>query len=321
MKIKEGSIVKSFLKEQGLLAALFLVLLFFTLWNRTFLSSRNILLVLRQVTLVGIMACGMTLVIVGGNFDLSVGSLMSLTAVISVRMHNVGGPLLSVGVTLLVGLAVGLLNGYLCGYLKLNSMIVTLGMLSVLQALTLIYTNGQFQSLKDTGTWFSFLGGGYLFGIPFQLIIYIVVLLLFHILLTKTVFGRQLQAVGFNRVASQFSGINDNKLVLLSFVTTGLTAALAGIIVSSRVLGSQNTTGMGYEFNVIATVILGGANLNGGEGNICKTMIGVLILGFLQNGFIMIGLPYYFQYIAQCVIIIGIVWLDIASKRREVLRV
>lgn len=319
LKTNGYSKVKNFLKKQGLLIAFFIVLLVFTIWNRTFLSYRNILLVLRQVTLVGIMACGMTLVIVGGNFDLSVGSLMSLAAVISVRMHNVGGSLLSVGVTLLVGLAVGLINGYLCGYLKLNSMIVTLGMLSVLQALTLIYTNGQFQSLENVNTWFTFLGGGYLFGIPFQLIIYIVVLIVFHLILTKTVFGRQLQAVGFNRMASQFSGINDSKLVLLSFVTTGVTAALAGIIVSSRVLGSQNTTGMGYEFNVIATVILGGANLNGGEGSIYKTMIGVLILGFLQNGFIMIGLPYYFQYVAQCVIIIGIVWMDITAKRKEVL--
>ena len=224
--------------------------------------------------------------------------------------------MLAVSVTLLVGLISGLLVGWLVGYLKLDSMIVTLGMLSVLQALTLIYTNGQFQTLIDKSTWYAFIGGGYVSIIPFPVILYAMIVVIFWIILNKMVFGKQLQAVGYNRVASQFSGIKDKKVVLSTFVLTGVLSAVAGILISSRVLGSQNTMGQGYEFSVITAVILGGASITGGYGSIYKTTIGALLIGFLNNGFIMVGVPYYYQYLAQWFIIVGVVWADLAAKER-----
>ena len=309
---------KTILKKQGLLLAFLILIVVFTIWNPKFIGGENIMLVLRQVTLKGIIACGMTLVIVGGNFDLSVGSLMSFTAVIAVSLCNQFGPLVGVLAALAVGLISGAFSGWLVGYLKLGSMIVTLGMMSILQAVTLIYTNGQFYAVEDPSSWYSFIAGGYVFNIPFPIILYVLILIIFALILTKTVFGRKLKAVGANKVASRFAGINDSRVILASYIASGLMAAIAGIIVTSRAVGAQTAMGQNYEFEVITAVILGGANLNGGEGSIYKTMLGVLILGFLYNGFTIIGLPYYVQWLSQWVIIVGVVWLDITSKKKGV---
>ncbi|MGI6152585.1 MAG: ABC transporter permease [Christensenellaceae bacterium] len=314
--VKHGK-VREIIRKLGLIWALLIIVAVFALWNPTFLSGANIILVLRQVTIVGIIACGMTLVIIGGNFDLSVGSLMSLTAAIAISQHNVGGPLMAVIMAIIAGALSGLASGFLVGKLKLNSMIVTLGMMSVLQALTLIYTSGSFIDLLDKTTWFAFIGGGMVGAIPFPVILYAIVIIIFTILLDKTTFGRKVRAVGSNNTAANFSGISSGNIVLLTYVLTGILAAVAGILISSRVLGFQNTMGQGYEFQVITAVILGGTSLNGGEGSVWKTAIGGLIVGFLFNGFIMIGLPYYFQWVAQWFIIVGVVMLDILSTKRR----
>ena len=308
--------IREVLKSQGLVIAFLAMMVVFSMASSSFLTYQNITLVMRQVSIFGIIACGMTFVIIGGNFDLSVGSLVSLTTVIVISLHDTIGPVPAMIVALLAGLLSGAFNGYLVGFLKLNSMIITLGMLGVLQAITLIYTGGKYSSVANPeATWYAFIGRGFIMGIPFPVILYIMITIVFATLLNKTVYGRQLMAVGGNPIASQFTGIRSNLVIMSTFIATGITAAIGGIILGSRIMSAQNYIGEGYEFQVITGVILGGTSLLGGEGSIWKTFMGIVILGFLRNGFIILGFPYYVQWIIQWFIIIGVVWLDVASKR------
>lgn len=278
------------------------------------------MLVLRQVSILGTIAIGMTLVIIGGNFDLSVGSLASLTAVVVITLHDIVGPVPAMLITLLVGMLFGTLAGLLVGKLRLNSLIITLGFLAGIQAITLIYTGGRYsQVAAPDETWFGFIGRGFFLGVPMPVIILAFLILIFSLLLQRTVFGRRVVAVGGNSVASRFSGIRDSNTILMTFIISGGLTAVAGIILGSRLMAAQNYLGQGYEFEVIAGVILGGTSLQGGEGNIFKAFIGILIIGILRNGFLLLGLPYYFQWVAQWVIVLAVVWLDVASKRGSLL--
>lgn len=308
------------LKKQGLLLALIIIVIFFALTTDKFFSYRNLTLILRQVSILGVIACGMTFVIIAGNFDLSVGSLTSLTAVIAISLHDKIGPIPAMLIALIAGLVFGSASGFLVGYQKLNSLIITLGMLVAIQAITLIYTGGKYSRIADPeATWFSFIGRGFVAGLPFPIIIYAFFIAIFAVILNKTVFGRQVLAVGGNPTASLFTGIRQSFIVLMTFVMTGVLAAVGGIMLGSRMMAAQNYIGEGYELQVITGVILGGTSLEGGEGSIVKTFLGILIIGVLKNGFIMLGLPYYFQWVVQWIIILAVVWIDVATKRGKVL--
>ncbi len=319
-RVTVASRLRGFLERQGLFVAFIVVVAFFSIASDRFLSYTNIMLVLRQVSILGTIAIGMTLVIVAGNFDLSVGSLTSLTAVVVISMHDIVGPVPAMLITLLVGLASGTIAGFLVGKLRLNSLIITLGFLAALQAVTLIYTGGRYSRIvAPDETWFGFIGRGFVLGIPMPVIILGVLIVIFSIILTRTVFGRHILAVGGNNVASRFSGIRDSNIIMGTFIISGGLTAIAGILLGSRLMAAQNYLGQGYEFEVIAGVILGGTSLQGGEGNIFKAFIGILIIGILRNGFLLLGLPYYFQWVAQWVIVVGVVWIDVASRRGKLL--
>ena len=205
---------------------------------------------------------------------------------------------------------------FLVGYLKLNSLIVTLGMLSAIHGLTLTYSGGQNMDIADKeNTWFDFFGQGDIIGIPVPILIFLLLAALLGMTLSKTPFGRKVYAVGGNGVAATFSGIPRARVVFTCYILSAFCVATAGLIQASRSLGSQNTVGQGLELEVLAAVILGGASLMGGSGTIFKTVIGVLILGFIQNGLLLVGLQFYVQFVVTWVIIILAVWLDIAAKR------
>lgn len=307
-------------EKHGLILAFFIVVAFFSIASENFLSYKNIMLVLRQVSILGTIAIGMTIVITVGHFDLSVGSLTSLTAVVVISMHDIVGPIPAMLITIVVGIISGAFAGYLVGYLRLNSLIITLGMLVGLQAVVLIYTGGKYTRIvAPDETWFGVIGRGYVLGVPFPVIILAVLIFIFSVILLKTVFGRQVFSVGGNPTASKFSGISDSKVIFLAFVISGILTAIAGIIMGSRLMAAQNYLGQGYEFQVIAGVILGGVSLTGGEGNVFKAFIGILIIGILKNGFLLLGFPYYFQWVAQWIIVVGVVWIDVATKRGKVL--
>jgi len=317
-RIKKGLV--DFVTKQGLIIAFFIVVIFFALASDVFLSYKNIMLVLRQVSIVGTIAIGMTMVIIAGHFDLSVGSLASLTTVVVISLHDRLGPVTAMLITLMVGAASGALAGYLVGFLKLNSMIVTLGFLAALQAVTLIYTGGKYsQVAAPEEAWFGFIGRGFVAGVPVPVILLAILIIIFSIIMTKTVFGRRVLAVGGNSTASRFSGINDKTVTLMVFLLCGVLTAVAGIILGSRMMAAQNYIGQGYEFQVISGVILGGVSLSGGKGNVFKAFIGILIIGILKNGFILLGFPYYTQWVAQWVIVLTVVWIDVATERGKVL--
>lgn len=309
--------VTLFVRKQSLIFLLILEVALFSILSNRFLSSANIISIFRQVALYGIIACGMTFAIIGGSFDLTAGAVVSLTVCTVVRMHDEIGPLPAILISLLIGIASGSITGYLIGYLKLGGLITTLGMSSVLSAAAMIYTNSMFFSITDPKTtWFRFIGRESTFGIPNQIFIYVAMIFIFQFILSRTVFGHHLMAVGGNQSASRYAGINEKRTIWMSFVLSGLCAAIAGVVYGSRGMSAQVGIAEGFEFDVITACILSGTSMLGGSGSVTKAFIGVLILGVLQNGFVMMGLPYYVQWLVQSFIIVVVVWTDIVSKKR-----
>jgi len=308
--------IVTMLARQGILVAFALFIIGFTLANERFLNPDNIMGVIRSSAILGVMALGVTFVVISGNLDLSVGSMMSFSTIVVLDLHDKIGPELAIPAMVLMTLCLGAVNGFLVGYLKLNSLIVTLGMLSAIHGLTLTYSGGQNMDIADkAGTWFSVFGQGSVLGIPVPILIFGLLSAILGAVLAKTPFGRKIYAVGGNGVAATFSGIRRARVVFSCYLISSLCVATAGLIQAGRSLGSQNTVGQGLELEVLAAVILGGASLMGGSGTIFKTIIGVLILGFIQNGLLLVGLQFYAQYVVTWIIIILAVWLDIAAKR------
>lgn len=304
------------LTQRGILIAFILFMVGFSVVSDRFMTSDNLQAVFRQAAIIGVMALGVTLVVICGNLDLSVGSLLSLSTVLIVDLHDKIGPISAIAVTLLAALAVGAVNGLLVGVARLNSLIVTLGMLSAIQGLTLIYTGGQNVDIQNQDTtWFAIFGRGAILGVPTQILIFVVLAVVMHVVLAHTPFGRRVYASGGNPTAAVFSGIRRGRVVLATYMISAFCTGIAAIILGSRVMGSQNNVGQGYELLVLSAVILGGTSLLGGSGSIAKTVIGVLILGFIQNGLLLLGFAYYVQWLVTWVVIILAVWLDIAAKR------
>ncbi|MDK8461927.1 ABC transporter permease [Marinobacter sp. SS13-12] len=305
-----------FFGKHGISVAFVLCVVIFSLSTQKFLSTDNFLTVVMQASIIGTIALGVTFVVIGGNLDLSVGSLLSFATVLVVDLHDKVGPGMAILLMFVFTLLIGSVNGYLIGYLRLNSLIVTLGMLSAIQGITLVYSGGKNVDISDqTNTWFAFFGREELFGIPVPAIIFIVLGIVLQIVLLKSGFGRKIFAIGGNATASLFSGLRRNRLVFSTYLLSAFTTACAALILGSRVMGSQNNVGEGYELLVLAGVILGGTSLLGGSGSIARTVIGVLILAMIQNGLLLLGFPYYTQWLVTWVVIIVAVWLDIAAKR------
>ncbi|MBW4706225.1 ABC transporter permease [Roseobacter sp. YSTF-M11] len=308
--------IGGFLARQGILVAFAVFIIGFTLANPRFLDPDNIMGVIRSSAILGVMALGVTFVVISGNLDLSVGSMMSFSTIVVLDLHDKLGPTLAIPAMFAMTLCLGALIGFLVGYLKLNSLIVTLGMLSAIHGLTLTYSGGKNMDIADKeGTWFSVFGQGDALGIPVPILLFVLLAAFLGIVLAKTPFGRKVYAVGGNGVAATFSGIRRARVVFTCYLASAFCVATAGLLQASRSMGSQNTVGQGLELEVLAAVILGGASLLGGSGTIFKTVIGVLMLGFIQNGLLLVGLQFYVQYVVTWVIIILAVWLDIAAKR------
>ena len=308
--------IGAFLARQGILIAFILFMIGFTVANARFLDPDNIMGVVRSSAILGVMALGVTFVVISGNLDLSVGSMMSFSTIVVLDLHDTIGPALAIPVMFAMTLCLGALIGFLVGYLRLNSLIVTLGMLSAIHGLTLTYSGGKNMDIADkAGTWFSVFGQGSVAGVPVPIILFLLLAAVLGTVLARTPFGRKVYAVGGNGVAATFSGIRRPRVVFTCYLLSSFCVATAGLMQASRSLGSQNTVGQGLELEVLAAVILGGASLLGGSGTIVKTVIGVLILGFIQNGLLLMGLQFYAQYVVTWIIIILAVWLDIAAKR------
>lgn len=308
--------------RQGILIVFALFMIAFALANDRFLDMDNVLGVVRSSAILGVMAIGVTFVVISGNLDLSVGSMMSFSTIVVLDLHDKLGPAFAIPAMFAMTLALGALIGFLVGYLRLNSLIVTLGMLSAIHGLTLTYSGGKNMDIADkAGTWFGVFGRGEFLGIPAPILVLGLLAIVLGIVLVKTPFGRKVYAVGGNGVAATFSGVPRARTIFYCYLISAFCVATAGLLQASRSLGSQNTVGQGMELEVLAAVILGGASLLGGSGTIFKTIIGVLILGFIQNGLLLMGLEFYVRYVVTWAIIILAVWLDTAVKRGTILSV
>ncbi|WP_372609528.1 ABC transporter permease [Aquicoccus sp.] len=308
--------IGALLAKQGILIAFAVFMIGFALANPRFIELDNVSGVIRSSAILGVMALGVTFVVIGGNLDLSVGSMMSFSTIVVLDLHDKLGPGLAIVAMFALTLALGAFIGFLVGYLKLNSLIVTLGMLSAIHGLTLTWSGGKNMDIADkSGTWFAIFGQARVMGIPVPILVFALLAVLLSLLLAKTPFGRKVYAVGGNGQAATFSGIPRARVVFMTYLMSAFCVATAGLLQASRSMGSQNTVGQGMELEVLAAVILGGASLLGGSGTVFKTVVGVLILGFIQSGLLLVGLDFYVQYIVTWIIIILAVWLDVAAKR------
>lgn len=304
-------------RETGVFVALVLMGLFLSFATPAFFSVRNLLNVGRQVSLIGIMAVGMSFVLISREVDLSVGAIYALSGLMTGLLLVDGWNLwLAILVGLGVGAFVGFVNGWFSTYGQLPSFIVTLGMMSVARGIALLITNGQPVTVNDKFGGdpqaleiFYFLGQGRIFDkIPMQLIFFIIVALLGGILLSRTVFGFRVYAVGGSAKAARTSGINVYNTKVWAFVIMGILSGLAGILsLAFLPSGQAGRTGVGLELDVIAATIIGGASLGGGEGTILGSILGVLIIGTLRNGLVLMGIsPFWQETVIGAVIILAV---------------
>jgi ribose transport system permease protein len=284
------------------------------------LSLGNILLTLRQFSVLGIIAVGVTFVVLCGRLDVSVGSLLSLLVVIIVALHDIVGPVPAMLAGLAVGLASGIVNGLLVAYLRLNSLITTLGMFAALQGIANVTSAGGLQLVKEPdASWFGIFGRSYFLGVPTQVWIFLAIAALAAWVMAKTNFGRAVRAVGSNETASIYSSINAKAIIFSSYVIAGVLTAVAAIVLSSRSMSAQTDGGAGYEILALSAIFLGGTSLGGGIGGIGRTVLGVVVLAFVTNALILVGMPQKAQWLVSAIVIIVAVWLDAAARRGRVL--
>lgn len=284
------------------LVGLLLLSLLLSVISPHFLTLTNILNVLRQVSIIAIVAVGMTYVIITAGIDLSVGSVLALTSVVIALFLKQGVNIfLSITAGLLLGIILGLINSLLItSRIGMPPFIATLAMMSIARGLTMVITGGR--PIYDLPESFSFIGGGYLIGIPFPVIVMIFVFIVGHIYLAYTIRGTHIYAVGGNLEATRLSGIDINKVRRNVYMISGLTSALAGVILASRLTSVEPLSGLGYELDAIAAAVIGGASFFGGEGSLLGTFIGALIMGVLRNGLNLLDVSTYWQQV-----VIGIV--------------
>lgn len=306
------------LSGQTIWVAFFVLVGIISILEPKFISSSNVLNVLRQVSMVGLVSLGMTVVLIGGNFDLSTGAIVTLTAVVSVNIspENVNSTILSIIIPLLLGVFVGLINGLLVGLLKANSIIVTVGTQFIVTGATLIYTGGQHVWVWEPTQFYENIAGGYFLGIPNPVYIFLILTVVTQIMLKRTTFGRFIYALGNNDEASRMMGVQTNLIRMATYVFSGFTAAVAGIVLASRVKNLDPTTGLGYEFLALTAVVLGGTKTNGGEGRIYNTLAGVLVLGIISNSMTLLNISYNKQLLVRGLILLLAVAIDAHRNQR-----
>ena len=279
-----------------------------------FLTLPNMLNIFRQVSIMGIMAVGMTMVILAQGIDLSVGSILALSgAVTAGMMAGDTSMVLSVLIGLAVGTGLGLFNGLMISKAKLPDFIVTLAMMSIARGLVLVYTGGRPISGFDPA--FRTIGGGRVGMVPIPVIIFAVILVIGYLVLNKTTFGRYIYAVGGNQQAAKLAGINTDRIKIKVYAISGFLSAVSGVILTSRLNSAQPTAGVAYELDVIAMVVLGGTSLVGGKGTIGGTLIGALIIGVLNNSLNLLGVASFYQEVAKGLVILVAVLLDSIQHR------
>ena len=303
-------------KDYGVIIGFLILCTIISFATPNFLTKTNILNLLRQSSIIGIIATGMTFVVISGNFDLSVGAIAALSGAITMSFVAKGDNLLvGILISIAVGALIGAISGVLVAKINIPSLIATMGMVTITRGALLLFTGGY--PISGSNNFLSMLGNEYFLGIPIPVIIFFSGIILSYIVLSYTKFGRYVFAVGGNQDAARLSGINIDKYKIMVFIINGCFAALAGIILISRLGTATPVAGEGYELDAIASVVIGGTSVAGGEGNILMTIIGVLLISVISNSFNLLGVNIYFQYIFKGLIILAAVGLDSYNKRKK----
>lgn len=290
---------------------LILLIIVVSILNPSFLDLSNLLNLLRQISINGLIAFGMTFIILTGGIDLSVGSILALSSAFIALMITSGvDPIIALIIGVLIGFVLGAVNGLLVTKGNMAPFIATLATMTIFRGLTLVITDGNPITNLGDSYLFQLFGKGYFIGIPVPAVTMIIVFVILLIILQKTTFGRHTYAIGGNEVAAKISGIKVNKIKILIYGISGLMSALAGGILTSRLNSAQPTAGTSYELDAIAAVVLGGTSLTGGKGRIVGTLIGVLIIGVLNNGLNLLGVSSFYQQVVKGVVILIAVLID-----------
>jgi ribose transport system permease protein len=291
-----------FFQRYGLLLSFLLLCLLLALANERFLTADNLLNILRQSTINGIISIGMMMVILTRGIDLSVGSILALATVMTADMLQHGWPAFPALIFCVVaGGALGLVNGLLVSVIRIPPFIATLGMMTFARGMALSYTEGQ--PVTGLGDSFRFVGAGYLGPIPMPIVVAVLVYVGGFVLLERTPLGQHIRALGDNERAAYLTGLPVRRVFALVYIISGALAALAGAILIARLNSAQPTAGGGFEFDAIAAVVVGGTSFEGGEGTLWGTLIGVLIIAVLNNGLNLLNVPSFYQSVVQGIVI------------------
>lgn len=303
-----------YLQDYGSFIALILLIIAISIVSPDFRTINNFLSLLRQSAINGLIAFGMTCIILTGGIDLSVGSILALTSIICAHTIKLGLPApLAVLIALIFGIILGVISGLMVTKSRLQPFIATLITMTGYRGLTMIISGGKPISRLGNNFLLNHIGKGSFLGIPTPVWILIVFFAIFLFVLKKTVFGRQIYATGSNANAAELAGININKTKLIVYATSGFMSALSGLILVSRLGSAQPTLGEGYELDAIAAVALGGTSMTGGRGKITGTLIGILIIAVLNNGLNIIGVSSYYQDVVKALVI----FLAVVSDRNR----
>jgi len=307
-------------RETGVLVALVLLIIFFSVATPTFLTTLNLLNVMRQVSVVGIITLAMTILIIGQEFDLSVGSMYAVIGILVGTLFNSGMNIwLASLVGLLIAAAMGLLNGFMTVAARIPSFIVTLGMMMVYRGVALVLSGGSPVSVRLPQTFYTITGAPRLWGIiPAPAIWFVLVTVLGYFLLHMTGFGYKVFATGGNKEAARLAGINTNRVKVIGFILTAVASGLAAIISLSYLGTATPTQGQGFEMQAIAGAVIGGASLMGGVGSILGGFMGALIMAIVRNGLVLLGVSAYLQeLVLGIVVIIAVIIGQYSTQRRR----
>lgn len=307
----------TFMEKYGIYMGFIIILVLFSFLSPFFFTQRNLLNIIVQSSIIAIIAIGETIVILTGGIDLSVGSIVAFISVLTGLMLVGGVPIyLAVIIGLLVGLLIGFLNGLIIAFGRVPAFIMTLGMMSIAKGSSLAINDG----MPVAGLPFSFekIATAEIFGLPIFLFYCIITFGIMFVVLNKTRLGRYIFAIGGNRSSARLSGVKVKKIETITYMFSGLFAAVGGILLTARLNYATPLSGSGYELDAIAATVIGGTALSGGKGNIMGTLIGALILGTLKNGLTLLNVSSFFQQIIIGIVIIATVYVDKMKEKRSV---
>lgn len=315
-------IVKNTLKGMfkhniGIIFVLLILCVILSIASPVFLTTDNLISVLRQVSNNVFLALGMTLIMILGGIDLSVGAIVAVSGTLTVGFIVNNGMSIPLAILcgVLIGVGLGFFNGLIISQFKLPAFIVTLATMNIAQGIAYIYSGGR--SARITNESFTLLGTGKLFGfLPLPVLYMVVLTIIFIVLLNKTRFGTNIYAIGGNREAARLSGVSIKKVEIAVYTLAGLLAALAGVVLAARMYSGQPSVGSGYEMDAIAACVLGGVSMAGGRGRISGTIFGVLIIGVVSNGLNLMGVSSFWQLLVKGLIILIAVLID-AQKGKK----